>query len=167
MKFKLAVIAIILFCQPVFAGELLIDTSGLTEEALGHLDGCASGSRSALLATPHICDNDRGCIDKKLRFISKTTRNNFGISDFEGDATLVMLDESLEIQRLYLEKYGENKEITAFYDIPSKTIFMPSKGCSYSLLKHEISHAIINQYFEGKVTREIDEVLAKFAESLL
>ena len=165
MNFKTTLL-IALFCLlPISALAMVIDTSNLSDDDIGSIDACVSESRFVLSANQQICESDNECVNRKLRFMIRTTQNILGLGDVDGTINLVVLNTIFDVQRKYKEYFDGHKEVVQFYDKKTATIYLPKVGCQYEVLFHEISHAVVNHYFDKPIPKEIDEVLAKFVAS--
>ena len=64
----------------------------------------------------------------------------------------------------YNKTFQDNKSYKAFYVNTLNTIYTSAETISYTILAHEITHAIVDNYFTVLPTKPIRECIAQFVE---
>lgn len=140
------------------------------------ITGCSAGSSSA---------SRKGCNDWLFGGpgpdITMVDVNNVSLKGIEEDVCnrlelypgaklkyeILIVDNVSEVRQFLMDtyelRYMEVKGITACYSMMYDTIVLP-KRCPINVIRHEIGHAIIADYFGMPVPRWLHEQIAERAE---
>ncbi len=78
--------------------------------------------------------------------------------------SIVLEPSADDVRRIYRNRYGGEVRYVAFYAPDEKTIFISVADARRGILVHEITHAILDQYFVVAPSTVIQEILAEFVE---
>jgi hypothetical protein len=78
---------------------------------------------------------------------------------------IILLPSSADVRELHRKKYGRDIDYIAFYSLREKTVFLSIKDINLGVFAHEITHAVIDSYFNNKPPAKIHEILGRYVES--
>ncbi len=78
---------------------------------------------------------------------------------------IMLLSTKTDVQQRYKLQYGINGDYVAFYSPQNRTLFVSVDDINNYVLAHELTHVIIDQYFEKSPSAVIQEILAHFVET--
>ncbi len=76
-----------------------------------------------------------------------------------------LVNTSDDVQEYYKNKYGIKPDYVAFYSRQNKMVFISVNDIRNSVLAHELTHVIVDQYFTNTPSPVIQEILAHFVET--
>jgi hypothetical protein len=78
--------------------------------------------------------------------------------------TILLTPSAEEVRKIYSARYGRDTDYVAFYAPEAKTIFISVADARPGILIHEITHAVLDQYFLIPPSAAVQEILAHFVE---
>jgi hypothetical protein len=78
---------------------------------------------------------------------------------------IILLSSVGEVQSIYESKYGISVQYLAFYSPRDKTLFISAADINLHILAHELSHVIIDHYFDQPAPAVIHEAVAQYVDS--
>lgn len=78
--------------------------------------------------------------------------------------TVVLLKNSSEVSRVFMEKYGKRASHIAYYSLSEDTIYISVSDARLRVLAHEIGHAVVDHFFKVRPPYNIHELMAQFTE---
>jgi predicted RND superfamily exporter protein len=78
--------------------------------------------------------------------------------------TLILLPSSADVARAFYQKYQKNVNYLSFYSLSEKTIYISVDDTNLHVVAHEISHAIVDHFFDVRPPYNIHELMAQFTE---
>jgi hypothetical protein len=78
--------------------------------------------------------------------------------------SIVLEPSAASVQGIYRERYGGDVRYVAFYAPDNKTIYISVTDSRRGILIHELTHAILDQYFVVSPSAAVQEILAEFVE---
>jgi hypothetical protein len=78
------------------------------------------------------------------------------------EINVMLLTNITEVRNHYKSHYGIDRDYIAFYSPQKKTVFISVRDIDNYILAHELTHAIVDQYFETPPSAIIQEILAHF-----
>lgn len=78
-----------------------------------------------------------------------------------------LLPGTKEVQNAYADLYGDDVDYIAFYSPRTKTIYLAVDQLKLNVFAHEITHAIVDRYFDKQPPVKIHEMLAQYVEKQL
>jgi hypothetical protein len=78
--------------------------------------------------------------------------------------SIVLEPSADEVRKIYRDRYGGDVRYVAFYAPDKRTIFISVADARRGVLVHELTHAILDQYFVVVPSTVIQEILAEFVE---
>ncbi len=78
---------------------------------------------------------------------------------------LRLLNTTYEVQKYYKVYYGNYCDYIAFYCPRNKTVFLSVNNIDEYVLVHELTHAVLDQYFLIPPSAIIQEILSHFVET--
>jgi len=78
--------------------------------------------------------------------------------------TIVLLADFDAVAAVYNKKYEKHISNIAFYSLSENTIYVSVEDMHNGVLVHEISHAIVNNYFNFRLPYKVHEMMAQFTE---
>ena len=81
--------------------------------------------------------------------------------------TIKVIKDRDTLNLFYRSQYGFGTDAVAYYDQPSNTIYAWGSKISESVLVHEMAHSVIDNYFQVRPPRKIEELLAMHVDEQL
>jgi hypothetical protein len=78
--------------------------------------------------------------------------------------SIVLLEDAAAVASVHLQKYGKNIDNIAFYSLSADTIYISVEDMHFGVLVHELSHAVIDNYFDFRLPYDVYELMAQFTE---
>jgi hypothetical protein len=78
--------------------------------------------------------------------------------------SIVLLEDTAAVASVHLQKYGKNIDNIAFYSLSADTIYISVEDMHFGVLVHELSHAVIDNYFDFRLPYDVYELMAQFTE---
>ncbi len=78
---------------------------------------------------------------------------------------IMLLSTKNDVQQQYKMQYGIGGDYVAFYSPQNRTLFVSVDDIDNYVLAHELTHVVIDQYFEKSPSAVIQEILAHFVET--
>lgn len=99
------------------------------------------------------------------RYILSVIHKNLGYPTESVKYKVVILDNKEQVVNEYrkLQQYSQDKP-WSFYNDSTRTIYIAKEYYTYAVLGHELTHAVISQYFVQQVPMQAQEVQAGYIE---
>lgn len=79
--------------------------------------------------------------------------------------SIVLLEDAGAVAAVYLQKYGKEIDNIAFYSLSADTIYIGVEDMHFGVLVHELSHAVIDHYFDYRLPYDVYELMAQYTEN--
>jgi len=78
--------------------------------------------------------------------------------------TVVLLESSGDVSRVFKEKYNKKANHIAFYSLSEDTVYISVNDTRLRVLAHEIGHAVVDHFFKVRPPYNVHELMAQFVE---
>lgn len=104
-------------------------------------------------------------IKNKVDVIIEKVESILGMYPKTLEFKIVLLSSDADVQRIYYDKYKIKSDYIAFYSPQNKTVFISVNAAELTVLAHEITHAVVDQFFGFSTPVKVHEVLAQYVET--
>jgi hypothetical protein len=155
---------LLLWCSSASAGELKTHYAsieyGQQAEMMKFGAKVADGAGTGGKGHAAVCEEFAHLFDNRVEKV-ETVLHLFP-EDLQFSVVLVASAD--DVQKIYKDRYGGDVHYVAFYAPDKKTIYISVADARPGILVHELTHAILDQYFLIPPSAVVQEILAEFVE---
>lgn len=106
-------------------------------------------------------------IGYRLDYLFRRACETLDMFPGSGKIKVKIMEDGSELEDEYFKIFGTREEMKAFYVHRFGTIYTSEEDISDSVIVHEISHAIIDNYFAVVPPKKISEIMATYVDTHL